>query len=52
VELPLLTIASQTDKMFLKEEYPLKGYLNMEVDSQKRSDLYFSSVFIKVAKAF
>ena len=41
VELTLLTIAPQINKMFPKEEYPLKGCLNMEVipeDSQKRSD--------------
>ena len=36
--LPILTKASQIDKMFRKEEYPIKGCLNMEVDSQKRSD--------------
>ncbi len=29
---------SQIDKIFRKEEYQWKGCLNMEVDSQKRSD--------------
>ena len=41
VELTSLTKVPQIGKMFRKEEYPLKGCLNMEVipeDSQKRSD--------------
>ena len=38
VELTVLTKGLLVIKMQLKEKYPIKGCLNMEVDSQKRSD--------------